>query len=174
MVVACVQITAGPFCAFFYFTNQALFMKIMLATQKDSKEIADIIKRHAQDDYMGYATFSESYIKGKMKKNNFFFVAEDNDKIIGCVRASIVDIDLAEIRTLCVDEAHRKKGIATDLLQKALDFLKGKNMRKVAARCKADNKEAIRLFEKTGFEKEGYFKEHYRKGIDVVQMGKFL
>jgi len=47
-------------------------------------------------------------------------------------------------------------------------------MRKVAARCKADNKEAIRLFEKTGFEKEGYFKEHYRKGIDVVQMGKFL
>ena len=91
-------------------------MKTRLATAKDSEEVAAIIKRHAQDDYMGYATFNDTYIKDKMKKNNFFFVAEDSDKIVGCIRASIVDLDLAEIRTLCVDEGYRKKGLATELL----------------------------------------------------------
>ena len=149
-------------------------MKIRLAIAKDAKDVAAIIKRHAQDDYMGYVTFKEAYIKDKMKKNNFFFVAEDSDKIIGCIRASIVDLDLAEIRTLCVDEGYRKKGLATELLQEALKLLREKKMRKVAARSKADNTDAIRLFEKAGFEKEGYFREHYRKGIDIIQMGKFL
>ena len=149
-------------------------MKIRPAVVKDAKDVAAIIKRHAQSDYMGYATFNDSYIRDKMKKNNFFFVAEEKDKIIGCIRASIVDLDLAEIRTLCVDEKYRKKGIATGLLQTAIDFLGKKKMRKIAARSKADNKDAIKLFEKTGFVQEGHFKEHYRKGIDIVQMAKFL
>jgi ribosomal protein S18 acetylase RimI-like enzyme len=47
-------------------------------------------------------------------------------------------------------------------------------MRKVLARSKADNEEAISLFGKFGFEQEGYFKEHYRKDIDVVQLSKFI
>lgn len=149
-------------------------MKIRLAAAKDAKEVAAIIKRHSQSDYMGYVTFNESYIRDKMKKNNFFFIAEENGKTIGCIRASIVDLDLAEIRQICVDESHRKRGIANELLQNAVDLLKKKKMRKVLARSKADNAQAKRLFEKAGFEQEGYFKEHYRKGIDIVQMAKFL
>lgn len=151
-------------------------MKIRLAAKKDARDVAAIIKRHSQSDYMGYATFSESYIKEKMKKNNFFFVAaaKNNKTIVGCIRASIVDLDLAEIRQVCVDEEYRKKGIAGKLLQAALGLLKKKNMRKVAARTKADNADAIRLFEKAGFEKEAYFREHYRKGVDIIQFGKFL
>ena len=149
-------------------------MKIRLATAKDAKDVAAIIKRHSQKDYMGYVTFKDTYIRDKMKKNNFFFVAEDAGKIIGCTRASIVDIDLAEIRTLCVDEQYRKQGIATELMQTALDFLKKEKMRKVVARSKPDNEDALKLFKKFGFVQEGYFKEHYRKGIDIIQLAKFL
>lgn len=149
-------------------------MKIRLAASKDAKEVVAIIKRHSQSDYMGYVTFNEKYILEKMKKNNFFFIAQDNKKVIGCLRASIVDVDLAEIRQICVDEGYRKKGVATKLLEVALDLLKRKGMRKIVARSKSDNAAAIALFEKFGFEQEGYFKEHYRKGIDIVQMAKFL
>ena len=149
-------------------------MKIRLAARKDAKDVAAIIKKHSESDYMGYATFNEKYILEKMKKNNFFFVAEDNRKIMGCIRASIVDLDLAEIRQTCVDESYREKGVATKLLEHALELLKKKKMRKVAARAKADNAPAIALFEKMGFEKEGYFREHYRKGVDIIQFGKFL
>ena len=149
-------------------------MKIRLAAAKDAKDVAAIIKRHTQTDYMGYVTFSDSYIRDKMKKNNFFFVTEENYKITGCIRASIVDIDLAEIRTLCVDEEYRGQGIAGQLLDHAIKFLKKEKMRKIVARSKSDNDIAITLFRKAGFEQEGYFKEHYRKGIDIVQMAKFI
>lgn len=149
-------------------------MKIKLATRKDAKDVAAIIKRHSQSDYMGYATFNEKYILDKMKKNNFFFIAEEKDKTVGCIRASIVDLDLAEIRQICVDEGYREKGVATKLLENALELLKKKKMRKVVARSKSDNAVAIALFKKFGFEQEGYFREHYRKGVDVMQMAKFL
>ena len=95
-------------------------------------------------------------------------------KLAGVARLSVVELDLAEIRTLCVDEGQREKGIATDLLQTALEFLKKKKMRKIVTRSKADNTVEISLFKKMGFEKEGYVKEHYRKGIDVVQLAKFV
>ena len=149
------------------------FMKIRLAAAGDARDIADVIKRNSQEDYMGYVTFDYQYIKDKMKKD-FFFVVEDYEKIIGCIRISIVELDLAEIRTLCVDEEYRKQGIATKLLDQAIGFLAEKSMRKIVARSKADNKIAINLFKKFGFEQEGYFREHYRKGIDIVQMAKFL
>lgn len=149
-------------------------MKISLATAKDAKEVAALIKNHSQTDYMGYVMFKDTYIKDKMKKNNFFLVTRQADRIVGCIRASIVDLDLAEIRTLCVEEEYRKQGIATELLNEAVGLMKKKGMRKLVARSKSDNRDAIRLFEKAGFEQEGYFREHYRKGIDVVQMAKFL
>ena len=151
-----------------------LIMEIRKATVKDAATIAAIIKKHYREDYMGYVTFNEAYIKDKMKKDNFFFVAVEKDIIVGCIRASIVDIDLADIRSLCVDEEYRGKGVAKQLVQEALQILKEKKMRKIIARAKADNANAIKVFSAAGFEQEGYFKEHYRKGIDIIQMFKFL
>ncbi len=148
-------------------------MKIRIATKKDAKAVAEIIKRHFETDYMGFANFDERYIKEKMKKDAFF-VAEDDGKIIACIRLAIVDIDLADIRTLCVDKEFRGKGIAQTLLDETVTFLKERKMRKLIARVKSDNKQAITLFERNGFKQEGYFREHYRKGIDVVQLYRFL
>ena len=147
-------------------------MQIRLANKNDAKEIADIIKRHFEEDYMGFASFGEKYIKEKMKKDKFF-VASDNG-IIGVIRISFVDIDLAEIRALCVDKEFRKKGIAQMLLDTSIDFMKEKKMRKIIARTKSDNSVAIKFFQENGFKQEGYFKEHYRKGIDVIQLSRFL
>ena len=147
-------------------------MKIRSANKDDAKEIANIIKRHFEEDYMGFASFGEKYIKEKMKKDKFF-VASDNG-VMGCLRISFVDIDLAEIRALCVDKEFRKKGIAQMLLDTSIDFMKEKKMRKIIARTKSDNSVAIRFFQENGFKQEGYFKEHYRKNIDVIQLSRFL
>jgi len=149
-------------------------MQIYLADKNDAKSIVEIIKKHHEEDYMGYVTFDESYIKDKMKKNNFFLVAKEDNNIIGCVRASIVEIDLAEIRNMCVYEKYRGKGVAKQILESALALLKEKHMRKVVARVKSDNYSALNIFKSAGFEQEGYFKEHYRQGIDIVQLYKFV
>jgi N-acetylglutamate synthase-like GNAT family acetyltransferase len=147
-------------------------MQIRLAEKRDAPVIAQIIKDHAQSDYMGYATFDGKYILEKMKRD-VFLVAADGP-LIGCLRLSMVDLDLAEIRTLSVYEKHRRKGVATGLMEKAIDIARDKNIRKIITRTKSDNIAAIGFFKKFGFVQEGYFKEHYRKGIDVVQMAKFL
>lgn len=148
-------------------------MKIRLSSKSDAKAIADIIKRHFESDYMGSANFDDKYIRGKMKKDAFF-VAEESEKIVGCTRISFVDIDLAEIRTLCIDKEYRQKGIAQELLDESIKLLRERKMRKLIARIKSGNKEAAALFEKNSFRQEGYFREHYRKGIDVVQFCRFL
>ena len=156
--------------------------KIRLANEQDAPIIADIIKKHYEEDYMGFVTFNEGYVKEKMKKNNFYFVAEIEKQtdgtsvleIVGCLRASVVDIDLAEIRNICVEERYRNQGIATQLLEAVLALLKEKHMRKIVARTIAWNDKAIKFFKTFGFEQEGLFKEHYRKGIDVVQLYKFV
>ena len=148
-------------------------MQIRPATKNDAKAIAEIVKRHFATDYMGFPTFDESYIKNKMR-NDWFLVAENDGRITGCIRLALVDFDLADIRTLCVDEEFRGKGIGQKLLDEGIKLLKEKNMRKIIARVKADNASGIKFFEKNGFKQEGFFKEHYRKGIDVVQFYKFL
>ncbi len=148
-------------------------MQIRPAEKNDAKAIAEIIKRHFATDYMGFPTFDESYIKNKMK-NDWFLVAESGDKIIGCIRLALVDFDLADIRTLCVDKEFQRKGIGQSLLNEGLKLMSSKKMRKIIARVKADNINGIKFFEKSGFEQEGYFREHYRKGIDVVQFYRFL
>ena len=147
-------------------------MQIRSANKNDAREIANIIKKHFEEDYMGFASFDEKYIKEKMKKDEFF-VAADNG-IRGCLRISFVDVDLAEIRALCVDKEFRKKGIAQMLLDVSIKSMKEKSMRKIIARTKADNSDAIKFFENNKFLQEGYFKEHYRKDIDVVQLYRFL
>ena len=147
-------------------------MEIRNATEKDARDIADIIKRHAQEDYMGYATFDERYIRAKMRRD--FFIVALEDKLIGCVRLSMVDIDLADIRTMCVDQDQRRKGIATKLMEEVMKIATENQIRKLMTRTKADNPVAINFFNKFGFVQEGYFKEHYRKGIDVIQLSKFL
>jgi ribosomal protein S18 acetylase RimI-like enzyme len=155
---------------------------IRLAAKADAAAIAKIIKDHAQDDYMGYATFDEKYIFDKMKRD-VFLVAELKDELrssvgstqlVGCVRLSIVDIDLAEIRTLAVEEQYRRKGLASAMMEKSITVLRERGMRKIVARVKAENKIGLDFFKKFGFTQEGYFKEHYRRGIDVVQLAKFL
>jgi RimJ/RimL family protein N-acetyltransferase len=148
-------------------------MHIRLAKEEDNKIVSKLLK-NLQGDYYPYKMLSPAYVLEKIRfKNDFFFLAIETEPI-GVLRASIVDIDLSDLRMMFVAEAYRKKGVGEELVKTALDFLKKKKMRKVIARAKADNTAAIKLFEKMGFKQEGYFKEHYRKGQDIVQMYLFL
>lgn len=149
-------------------------MKIKLAKIKDASRIARLLKKYYEKDYKGYVQFTPNYIKSKMKNKGFFFIAENENRIIAVQRASIIDLDLAELRTLCVEEDYRRNGIARELIETAIVFLKNKKMRKVVARTRSDNKPIIKLLISLGFKKEGYFKEHFRKGTDIIQWYKFL
>ncbi|MCX6816211.1 MAG: N-acetyltransferase [Candidatus Aenigmarchaeota archaeon] len=152
-------------------------MKIRIAKQNDAAEVAALLKKHYEDIYKGSVTFDKKYILRKMKEKTFYVVACDNEinnKIVGCNRTSIVDIDLAELRMLCLDEKYRGRRMGKKLMAETLNFLKKKKMRKVVARVKPNNKLTISMLKSFGFKKEAYLKEHFRKGQDIIQFYKFL
>lgn len=71
----------------------------------------------------------------------------------------------------------RGKGVGSELMVRVLDHAKTFGLEKVELNVYSENKNAIALYKKFGFEQEGYFK-HYRKlegrYFDCIAMAKFL
>lgn len=144
-----------------------------LAKAEDADAIAKIVQENLGGDFV--KRISAKLVREKLKdKKDIFVLAVAGGKIAGVSRASFEDEDLAEIRWLAVSKDCRNNGIGTKLVEKTMETLKEKGKRKVTARVKATSAIPIEIFSRLGFEKEGYFREHYRKGVDIIQFGKFL
>ena len=144
-----------------------------LAKAEDAEAISRIVQENLGGDFV--KKISASLVKEKLKdKKDVFVLAAVGGRIVGVSRASYEDEDLAEIRWLAVSEEFRNRGIGAGLVEKTMEILKGKGKRKVTARIKASSTIPLKIFSEAGFKKEGYFREHYRKGIDIIQFGKFL
>lgn len=53
--------------------------------------------------------------------------------------------------TLVISPNHRRQGVATALIEYAIEVAKGRDYDKIALNCETDNKPAYRLYEKLGF-----------------------
>ena len=84
-----------------------------------------------------------------------FFVIEEDDYIAGTVGVKKDSETDALLRRLFVDPAHRRRGYGTQLLEKAIEFCKEKNYKRVFFRCTDRMADAMKLCKKKGFvEKE--------------------
>lgn len=145
-----------------------------LAKAEDAEAISRIVQENLGGEFAP-KKISASLVKEKLKdRKDVFVVAEAGGKIVGVSRASFEDIDLAEIRWLAVSTDYRNSGIGTNLVEKTVEMLKENGKRKITARVRSASAIPIEIFSHLGFEKEGYFREHYRKGVDIIQFGKFL
>ena len=84
------------------------------------------------------------------------FICKENDKIIGLVTYNIEDND-CEIVTL--DSRINKKGLGTKLVNKVIDIARKNNCRRVWLITTNDNSNAIRFYQKRGFEWVGFYKD---------------
>lgn len=81
---------------------------------------------------------------------NHMWVAEVDGRVIGMI--GVIHSDgTAEIRRLRVREDHRRRGVGSALLEKALAFCQENNYLKVALDTFVEREPAIRLFEKFHF-----------------------
>ncbi len=80
-----------------------------------------------------------------------FFVSEGDGAIIGTVGVKEEEADSALLRRFFVTSAHRKQGIGSKLLEKALDFCRSKGYAKVIFRCTDRMRDAMSLCKKKGF-----------------------
>ena len=92
---------------------------IRKANIKDIKSIYELINFYAKKDLMLPRSISDLY-----DDIRDFFVCEESGAVIGCCALHISWDDLAEIRSLVVDESKQRHGIGKQLVQACLDEAK--------------------------------------------------
>lgn len=145
-------------------------MKIRLADLNDAKSISilnnDIQSIHAREHPNIFKPPSEETFPPQEvvdileKKNNFIYLAQDKDGIIGYVLIEIMNYPENSIRyennMLCihhisVKKTHRKKGIGKKLIECAIGLAKKKGISIVISDTWSFNIDASEFFKKQGF-----------------------
>ena len=93
----------------------------------------------------------EIAIDMKTKQNDgLFFVVEENHQIIGTIIAGF-DGHRGWLYSLALHPQHRRKGIGTQLVKKAIGELKKLGCLKVNLQINSDNNEVVEFYKKNGF-----------------------
>jgi amino-acid N-acetyltransferase len=121
------------------------FFEILMirnATIHDVPLMQAVINSHAELGKMLFKSYAQLY-----ENLRDFAVFEEDGEILGCVALAILWADLAEVRSLAVDESARGRGIGTQLVQWCLEEGLRMKIRKIMSLTYEQ-----RFFEKLGFE----------------------
>ena len=91
-------------------------MKVRNAKITDAKAIYSLINNYAERDRMLFRSMADIY-----ENLQAFTVAEQSGKVVGCCALQIIWSDLAEIKSLAVDEANTNKGVGKLLVAAATE-----------------------------------------------------
>jgi len=117
-------------------------MKIRSAKISDAKAIYSLINSYAERDKMLFRSMADIY-----ENLQAFIVAEGDGSVVGCCALQIIWSDLAEIKSLAVDEANIGKGVGKMLVTAAVEQAEKLGILKVFALTLEPD-----FFEKMGFE----------------------
>jgi ribosomal protein S18 acetylase RimI-like enzyme len=116
---------------------------------------ADRFLAPGHDAEEGYAWFLGTQLR---KKDVAIFVAERDGEVLGYVYAAIEPLSWKELRDECgyihdivVEERGRRSGMATALIERAIAWLRERNMPRVVLGTAERNQAAQRLFAALGF-----------------------
>jgi len=91
-------------------------MKIRNAKISDAEAIYSLINSYAEQDKMLFRSMANIY-----ENLQSFIVAELDGNIVGCCALQIIWSDLAEIKSLAVDETNTGAGVGTMLVAAAVE-----------------------------------------------------
>ena len=112
------------------------------ATIADVPLMQAVINSHAELGKMLFKSYAQLY-----ENLRDFAVFEEDGKIRGCAALAIIWADLAEVRSLAVDDHCRGRGIGTELVKWCLDEGRRLKIRKIMSLTYEK-----RFFEKLGFD----------------------
>jgi len=112
------------------------------ATIHDVPRVEEIINSHAGLGKMLFKSYAQLY-----EDLRDFGVYEENGQVVGCCAVTILWADLAEVRSLAVDEEHIGRGIGRRLTEWAVDEARRLGIRRLMALTYEQA-----FFEKLGFE----------------------
>ena len=98
------------------------------ATIYDVPRISEIINFHAGLGKMLFKNFAQLY-----ENLRDFAVCEIDGQVAGCVALTIIWADLAEVRSLAVDDSYRGQGIGSQLVRWTIDEARRLQIRRLMA-----------------------------------------
>ena len=110
-------------------------MTIRQAQKRDKTGILRLVREH-----------KAHLLQDHLPHISEFFVAAEDDRIVGCCALEIYSKRLAEIRSLAVTKRFQGQGLATKLIEACLKRAKKKKIYEVLTITGA-----VKLFEKHGF-----------------------
>jgi amino-acid N-acetyltransferase len=110
-------------------------MKVRKATERDWPAVLRLIRENP-----------EHLMQDHLPRTSEFFVAVEDDVVLGCCALEVYSKRLAEIRSLAVAKQCQRSGIATQLVEKCMTLAKKKEIYEVLAITSA-----LPFFEKHGF-----------------------
>jgi [ribosomal protein S18]-alanine N-acetyltransferase len=121
----------------------------------DLNEIEEIEQR-------AYRTpWSRSMFASELAKGTSICLgAFDGDKLVGYIVNSRY-VDAWHIMNVAVDPDYQRRGIATRLLERLFELTVGDDGRGYTLEVRVSNRDAIRLYEKLGFERHGLRRGYY-------------
>ena len=136
---------------------------IRKAKIKDIKSIHKLINSFAKKDLMLGRSLNELY-----ENIRNFWVFEDKNRVIGCCALNISWEDLAEIKSLAVEERFQKKGIGTELVLACIDEAELLGAKKIfVLTYKAG------FFQKFGFRKISHSQLPHKIWVECIKCPKF-
>lgn len=140
-------------------------MKIRFARSSDQKQILKLLeelidnatkKGVSAPKHIGTREEKEAILKEAMKRNDiYFFVVEDNKKLLGLAEIFIVPIVRrgyyqGVVESLIVTEGMRGKGIGSMLFDRVKEFCKQKNIRVIKLTSGVQLTNSHRFYERHG------------------------
>ena len=105
--------------------------------------------------------------------NWILLVAEEDDSIVGMAQGRVDWSRLGNLGFLGVDESHRRRGIATGLMERFIEESKSRDAAKITLYTSPTMKPAVKLYAEMGFVPEGFLSRH-RLGVDMIVYSLFL
>jgi ribosomal-protein-alanine N-acetyltransferase len=150
------------FCYTFVFTIRKFQPTDMFSVIKLASET---LTEHYNPSLFNY--FYETFPQG-------FLVADRLHKIIGFVVGLEVVPGTLKIPMLAVKKEHRKQGIGSALLNNFLEEAALQNIKQAELEVRKDNKQAIKFYQKYGFEIVETISKFYQNGEDAYIMRRAI
>lgn len=144
-------------------------MKIQRLTEQHLDGVLKI-----ENECFSHPWTRESLLQELNNPTSVFFVATEDDEVIGYIGMSTV-IDEAYIFNVAVTEGRRKTGIGSALIGEIVTYCKKNGFCFVTLEVRESNQSAISLYSHFGFIKVGERKNYYRDPEEnAVLMTKYF
>ena len=98
-----------------------------------------------------------------------YLVAEQDGELVGHAVVSVV-ADISELQRIAVDATHRRTGLATGLLERAVELARGAGADRLLLEVREDNTGAMAFYAARGFVEIDRRRRYFRDGGTAVVM----